>query len=275
MRAFWTLIVLVATTVAVAAQTPKDAFRPSLFEPYSADYRYTGNILGMDFRLFDYSTRIIELDDHWEELQSMRFKLPDEPEITLNSTTTIDLATGYLRKIKVSDGSGDESEMLFEDGRVEITATDGKKTKKATVEIGENVYPCYFSSVFLSYQPLAEGYERSFTCVMPDEEDRGAFLVQRLTMKVVGREKISVKTGLFDCFKITSDVEDLKLIKNGRVKEFSKSKKRSPAIDNFWRNVFSFTWIDVSTRKVIRGEFDFKGLGGITTEIEKDLPVKL
>lgn len=249
-------------------KTPS-AFKPYIFEPYSADYKYRGTVLGYEFDIFTFSTRIFELDDHWEELQTLRFKFPDEPETTIFATSKVDLATGLLRSMKVTDGGNNVSELNFGDGKIEVAATDGKRTRTASVDNAEKVYPCFYSSVFLSYLPLADGYQNSFTCVMPDEDDAQAFLIQRLTLKVVGREKISTKAGLFDCFKLTSDVEDLRRIKNGKIKEFTKPKKRDANADRFWRNVYSYTWIDVRSRKVIKGEFNFKGLGGISTEMER------
>ncbi|MBS1795612.1 MAG: hypothetical protein JSS81_17280 [Acidobacteria bacterium] len=247
-----------------------EEFTPYLFEPYRADYKFKGRVAGLEFTLFNFSTRVFELADGWEETLNFRFKLPDTPEMNVRIVSSIDLKTGLLKRITVPGDDENLQEIFFEPAGIRIVATDGRRTESQSYPVTDKIYPCSFSTAFLSYLPLADDFAGAFSCFTSvDAGDKPEFRIDRMTLKTVGTETIATDAGTFECWKLASDVEDVKILKNGRIKEVSK--KRSPDFDGekLWKNMYSTLWIDKKTRKFIRGEVKFKNFGSVTTEMQR------
>jgi hypothetical protein len=244
-------------------------YKPYLFEPYRAEYVLRGNLVGMNFDLFDFSTNIVELENEWQETQRWHLGFPEDEPQDIVVTSYIDLETGLLKKMTASLG-GISSEYVFGSGTIDATATKGSKTKQISFANPTQIYPCAYSSAFLSYLPLDENFAASFVCFMPDEDDNGKPKIsfQKRTLRVVGTERITVDGGTFDCFKLADETEEIKFNADGSIK--AKKKRENQVFDEekFWKNFYNATWIDKRTRQFVKGELKFK-YGSVAVELQK------
>lgn len=251
-------------------------YLPYLFEPYQADYVFKGKLIGLSFRLFSFSTKIVQLQDEWQETHFIRLPMiPERDFQSIKITSSIDLKTGLLKKMVAETGKNIAKTIEIGDGNIFVTETNGKESKSFSFPTKEVIYPCNYSNTFLSYIPLNDDFAASFTCFSLDETDSGKPKIQFLkrTLRVVGTENISISAGNFECYKLADDVEEIKYDKEGNVKE-RKKKKQIFDEDKFWANFYNNTWIDKKSRKVVKGELKFK-VGKLTVEMQKPKFVNL
>jgi hypothetical protein len=251
-------------------------YMPNLFEPYQAAYIFKGNVIGLNFSLFSFLTKIVELEDEWQETQFYHLPMiPDRDFQDVRITSFIDLKTGLLRKMITETGEDIVQTIEINDGKIFITETDGKKSKSISFDAKEKIYPCNFSNTFLSYLPLDDNFAASFSCFSLDENASGKPKIQFLkrTLRVVGTETVSTPAGIFECYKLADETEEINYDKQGNVKE-KRKKKQIFDEDKFWANFYNNTWIDKKTRKVIKGELEFK-IGSLTIEMQKSQFVNL
>lgn len=247
-----------------------------LFESYQADYVFKGKLIGLSFRLFSFLTKIVELQDEWQETHFIRLsKMPDADFQNIKITSNIDLKTGLLKKMVAETGKNITKTIEISDGNIFVTETVGKKSKSFSFPAKEAIYPCNYSNAFLSYLPLNDNFAHSFTCFSLDETDSGKLKIQfsKRTFRVVGTENVSTPAGNFECYKLADDVEEIKYDKQGKVKE-KKKKKQIFDEDKFWANFYNNAWIDKKTRKVVKAELKFK-VGKLTAELQKPKFVNL
>jgi hypothetical protein len=251
-------------------------FMPYLFEPYQAEYVFKGKLIGLSFRLFSFSTKILELPDEWQETHFIRLsKTPDADFQNIKITSNIDLKTGLLKKMVAETGKNIVSTIEIRDGNIFVSEMVGKKSKSFSFPAKEAIYPCNYSNTFLSYLPLNDDFAGSFTCLALDETDSGKpkIRLSKRTLRFVGTENVSTPAGNFECYKLADQVEELKYDKAGNVKE-RKKKKQIFDEDKFWANFYNNTWIDKKTRKVVKAELKFK-VGKLTAELQKPRFVNL
>lgn len=246
-----------------------EEYMPYIFEPYRADYVFRGKIAGIKFKLFSFSTRIVELEDEWEETQFHRLPFPDEDFQDVMITSSIDLKTGLLKKMVTRTGKNITQTIEIGDGKIFVTETDGRKTEQISFDAKEKLYPCSFSNTFLSYLPLNDNFAASFACFSTDETDSGKPKIrfEKRTLRVVGTEIVSTPAGTFECYKLADDAEEIKYNKDGSVKEKKKRANRDFDEKKFWANFYNNMWIDKKTRKVVKAELNFK-IGNVTVELQ-------
>lgn len=244
-------------------------YMPFIFEPYRAEYVFRGNIIGLNFNFFHFSTDIVELSDQWQETQKWRITLPDEEPQNIEIISHIDLKTGLLIKLIANFGKY-SSEYLIGDTAIEAVAANGKKTKQISFANREKIYPCSFSNTFLSYLPLNENFAGSFVCFQPDEDKNGKPIVSfhKRTLHVFGTERITVDGGTFDCYKLADETEEIKYNADGSVKKKKRRENKSFDEEKIWKSFYSNSWIDKRTRKFVKGELKFK-YGAIAVELQK------
>ena len=244
-------------------------YKPYFFEPYRAEYVLRGNVVGINFDLFGFSTSIVELENEWQETQRWHLGFPEDEPQDIIVTSYIDLESGLLKKLTASIG-GISSEYFIGNGTIEATAAKGKKTKQISFVNREKIYPCSFSNTFLSYLPLDENFAGSFVCFTPDEDENGKPKIsfQKRTLRVVGTEKVTVDGGTFDCFKLADETEEIKYNSDGSMKEKKKRESRMFDEEKFWKSFYNATWIDRRTRQFVKGELKFK-YGAVSVELQK------
>jgi hypothetical protein len=167
-------------------------FMPYLFEPYQADYVFKGKLIGLSFRLFSISTKIVELPDEWQETHFIRVsKKPDADFQDIKITSNIDSKTGLLKKMVTESGKNIAKTIEIRDGNIFVGETFGKKSKSYSFPAKEAVYPCNYSNTFLSYLPLNDNFARSFTCFSLDETDSGKPKIRfsKRTLRVASSER--------------------------------------------------------------------------------------
>jgi hypothetical protein len=247
-----------------------EEYMPYLFEAYQADYAFKGKIIGIDFDVFSFTSRIVELQDEWEETQIYHLPMiPDEEFRDIKITSTIDLKTGLLKKMVTETGKNISQTIEIGDGKIFISETNGRKTKSIAFDAKEKIYPCNYSNTFLSYLPLKDDFAGSFFCFTLDENDSGKPKIKflRRTLRVVGTENVSTPAGFFECYKLADDAEEIVYERDGKIKE-RKKKKQIFDEEKFWANFYSNTWIDKKTREVIKGELNFK-IGNVGIEMQR------
>jgi len=246
-----------------------EEYMPYIFEPYRADYDFKGNIAGLNFKLFSFFTRIVELEDEWEETQFHRLPFSDEDFRDVMITSKIDLKTGLLKKMIVKTGKNITQTIEIGEGKIFITQTDGKKTKQISFDAKEKFYPCSYSNAFLSYLPLSDEFAASFACFSLNENDSGKPTIQfqKRTLRVVGTETVSTPAGTFECYKLADDMEKIKYDEDGNIKQKKKSDKPNFDEKKFWANFYNNMWIDKKTRKVVKAKLNFK-IGSLTVELQ-------
>lgn len=245
-------------------------YMPYLFEPYQADYVFKGKIIGIGFRLFSFSTKIVELQDEWQETQFIHLPMvPDKNFRNIKITSSIDLKTGLLKRMVTETGKNIVQTLEVSNGNIFISETDGKKSESISFAAREVIYPCNYSNTFLSYLPLTDDFAASFSCFTLEETDSGEPKIQfsKRTLRVVGTESVSTPAGIFECYKLADSVEEIKYDKDGNVKQ-KKKKKQAFNEEKLWANFFNNTWIDKNTRKVVKAELKFK-IGKLTVEMQK------
>jgi hypothetical protein len=253
-----------------------EEYMPYLFEPYQADYVFKGKLIGLNFRLFSFSTKIVELQDEWQETHFIHLPMvPDRDFRDIKITSSIDLKTGLLKKMITETGKNIVQTIEIGDGNILVSETNGKKSKSISFPARESIYPCNYSNTFLSYLPLNDNFAAAFTCFSIDETDSGEPKIRfsKRTLRVIGTENVSTPAGNFECYKLADDVEEIKYDKEGNVKQ-RKKKKQIFDEDKFWANFYNNTWIDKKTRKVVKGELKFK-IGKLTAELQKPKFVNL
>ena len=289
-KSFAVIFVLLFSVCCFGQETAKtikfyqgDDYMPYIFEPYRAEYLFKGKVAGIPFRLFTFSTRIIELQDEWEETQQYRLEFLDyfpdadaEKELLreIEMTTKIDLKTGLLKSTtarlsSVPDGNFNVN--LMEAGKIIVTGIDGKRSDEKIYETREKLYPCSFSTTFLSYLPLSDDFAGSFSCFELDKDDNSNKDVVRFykrTLRVVGTETVTVDGGTFECYKLADEAEEIKYNRDGSIKSKKKIGKREFDEEKFWKNFFNNAWIDKKSRKPVKAELLFK-IGSLTMELQK------
>ncbi len=280
------ILVFICSVASVSAQQPKlfqgEPNVPFIFEPYLADYVYKGVIAGIPLKFLSSSTRIIELENEWQEDQKIALDVLDyfpsdnderEDFRNVEITSKIDLATGLLRSLSATFGNRPDVRVsvdLTRDGKITVTGTDGKRTQQRVYENREKIYPCTFSNAFLSYLPLNDNFAGTFACVDFDAEKRtskDALRFTRRTLRVVGSERVTVAGGTFDCYRLSDEAEELKYNPDGSVKEKKPVKFGQFDEKKLWKNVFSGLWIDKASRKLVKAELNFK-IGSIVVELQ-------
>jgi hypothetical protein len=254
----------------------------NFFEPYQADYKMAGNLLGMPIRLFTLSTKITELKDEWEETMNIKLEFLDyfpQNDVDLNEIRdvqmiqNIDLKTGLLKHTRAALSNKPEGNVeinLMEADKIIVKQTVGKKVENQVYVNRDKIYPCTFSNTFLSYLPLDEKFAGSFACIDFQQEpnsNKNDISFFKRNLEVVGSETISIKAGTFDCFKIKDNTESIEYNKDGSLKV--KKPKVNKYFDEkkFMAGLFSYMWIDKKTRKLIKAEFTTK-YGGVTIELQ-------
>jgi hypothetical protein len=267
-----------------------DDYMPYIFEPYNSLYSINGKFIGINFNLFKYQTRLIELDDSWSEIQNWQVpQFEDFKPEEIKITSDIDLKTGLLKKMLLEASGETEGEYIISKQEISLAdnkfsvnslATDAKgKVKESenySFPIKEKIYPCQ-SNTFFSYLPLKEDFIGSFTCFMLNSEGYSAkddLMLNKQTIAVKGSERITTKAGTFDCFVITQKSEPLgKYDQKGNFKAAKPNKVPKNFDENkVWKNFFGSCWIDKKTRKVIKAELRYKNLAGLYIELEPKLP---
>jgi hypothetical protein len=249
-------------------------YMPYLFEPYQANYVFKGKLIGIGFRLFSVSIKIVELENEWEETHFIHLPMvPDRDFQNIKITSSIDLKTGLLKKIVTETGKNIVRTIEIGNGDIFVTETNGKKSQSFSFPAKEAIYPCSYSNTFLSYLPLNDNFAASFSCFSLEETDSGKPKIQfsKRTLRVVGTEVVSTPAGNFECYKLADDVKEINYDKEGKVK---KKKKKYFDEDKFWANFYNNTWIDKKSRKVVKGELRFK-IGKLTVEMQKPKFVNL
>lgn len=158
-----------------------------------------------------------------------------------------------------------------EDGRIVVTGTDGDRTERKVYDNREKIYPCSFSNAFLSYLPLNDNFAGTFTCVDIDGDNtssKNPLRFTRRTLRVVGSETVKIDAGIFECYKLSDESEEIKYNADGTIKAKKKVTNSKFDEERIWRNVYSGLWIDKRTRKVIKAELNFK-IGNIVVELQR------
>jgi hypothetical protein len=282
----WCLCLLAASAF---AQTPNQLtfkvydgqeYMPRLFEPYRATYIFKAGGLGLSLPLFELSTHVVELQDHWEE--EVTFRLNETLREKLNSkmsqedkfpeaifiTNKIDLKTGLLQEMRgeTKMGTGENVRFLLALDGAALTASGWVNNKLAENKVqpfSEKVYPCY-SFTFINYLPLKEGFAGEFQCLVADEKDN--LVTGKRFIKVVGSETLTTDAGTFDCFKLLDEGEQT-ATRDG--KKAAPDYRDQYGIMQYFSGLHSYSWVDKKTRKLVKAELGFKKFGAkVTLELK-------